>query len=55
LGLRPNQRTGDEVKQMACVLVVFIPFNIAERLLKILTGSEVSSQAIWVWVQCAGL
>jgi hypothetical protein len=54
LGLRPNQRTGDEVKQMACVLAVFIPFNIAVRLLKALTGIEVSSEAIWVWVQCAG-
>ncbi len=43
LGLRPNQRTGDEVKQIACALAVFIPFNIAVVLLKSLTGIEVSS------------
>ncbi len=29
LGLRPNQRTGDDVKQIACVLAVFLPFNMA--------------------------
>lgn len=54
LGLKPNQRTGDEVKQIACALAVFIPFNIAVVLLKTLTGIEVSSEAIWNWVQCAG-
>jgi hypothetical protein len=54
LGLRPNQCTGDEVKQIACALAVFIPFNIAVVLLKTLTGIEVSSEAIWDWVQCAG-
>jgi hypothetical protein len=35
-------------------LAVFIPFNIAVTLLKTLTGIEVSSEAIWNWVQCAG-
>jgi hypothetical protein len=54
LGLKPNQRTGNEVKQIACALTVFIPFNIAVTLLKTLSGIEVSSGAIWNWVQCAG-
>jgi hypothetical protein len=52
--LKPNQRTGDEVKQIACALTVFVPFNIAVTLLKTLTGIEVSSGAIWNWVQYAG-
>ncbi len=29
LGIRPNQRTGDDVKQSACLPAVFSPFNIA--------------------------
>ncbi len=53
-GLKPNQRTGDEVKQIACVLAVFVPFNIAALLLKTLTGITVSGTAIWDWVQVAG-
>jgi len=40
LGLKPNQRTGTELKQTACVLAVFLPFNIAALLLKILLGQE---------------
>jgi hypothetical protein len=54
LGLKPNQLTGDEIKEIACGLTVFVPFNIAVTLLKTLTGIKVSSQAIWEWVQCAG-
>jgi hypothetical protein len=54
LGLKPNQRTGDEIKQIACALTVFVPFNIAVTLLKTLTGIEVSSEVVWNWVQCAG-
>lgn len=54
LGLRPNQRTGDEVKQIGCLLSVFVPFNIAVTLLNALTGIEVSAESIWNWVQYAG-
>ncbi len=54
LGLKPNQRTGNEVKQIACIPAVFLPFNIAALLLKILLGTEVSPTSIRNWVQCAG-
>ena len=54
LGLMPNQRTSNELKQAACVLAVFVPFAIAASLLKTLTGVEVSPESIWNWVQCAG-
>jgi len=54
LGLKPNQRIGDDIKQIACVLAVFLPFNIAASLLKALLGIEVSPSAIWNWVQYAG-
>ncbi len=54
LGIRPNQRTGDDVKQLACLLAVFLPFNIAALLFKTLTCIEVSPEAIWRWVQCSG-
>jgi len=54
LGLKPNQRVSDELKEAGCVLAVFVPFGIAASLLKTLTGVEVSAGAIWNWVKCAG-
>jgi len=54
LGLQPNQRVSNEVKQVGCALAVFIPYSIASSLLKMLTGVEISSGTIWNWVQCAG-
>lgn len=54
LGLSPNQRTGPHLKRMACVLAVFVPFEIASTLLYMLTGNEVSASSIWNWVQDAG-
>ena len=54
LGLQPNQRMSNELKQIACALAVFVPYSIASSLLEMLTGVEISSGAIWNWVQCAG-
>ena len=54
LGLQPNQRVSNELKQVACALAVFVPYSIASSLLKMLTGTEISSGAIWNWVQYAG-
>jgi len=54
LGLAPNQRTSDEVKQLACLLAVFIPYNISMKLFEALTCITVSSTAIWQWVRSAG-
>lgn len=54
LGLRPHQRTSTELKQVACVLAVFVPYGIASVLLKSLCGIDVSQGAIWDWVQWAG-
>lgn len=54
LGLKANQRVGEELKQLACLLAIFVPFEIASSLLKALTGVEVSPAAIWNWVQEAG-
>ncbi|CAK8719299.1 hypothetical protein GKODMF_10865 [Candidatus Electrothrix gigas] len=54
LGLRPNQRVSNELKQVASALAVFVPYSIASSLLKMLTGMEISSGAIWNWAQDAG-
>ena len=54
LGLQPNQRTSADLKRAACALAVFVPFEIATVLLKLLTETAVSSGAIWNWVQEAG-
>jgi hypothetical protein len=54
LGLQPYQRTSLEVKWLACALAVFVPFEIAAVLLKLLTGVKVESKSIWAWVQQSG-
>ena len=54
LGIQPHQRTSTELKQVACVLAVFVPYGIAAGLLKTISGIEVSHGAIWDWVQWAG-
>jgi hypothetical protein len=54
LGLHPNQRTSNGLKRAACALAIFVPFEIAAVLLKLLTEVTVSPGAIWNWVQEAG-
>lgn len=54
LGLKSNQKSDPGLQQVACLLAIFVPFETAAMLLKQLTGSEVSGQAIWEWVQLVG-
>jgi hypothetical protein len=54
LGLQPYQRTSLEVKWLVCALAVFVPFEIAAVLFKLLTGVKVESKSIWAWVQHSG-
>lgn len=54
LGLLPNQKTCQSLKQAACSLAVFIPYESAAILLSMLTGVTVSSTSIWNWAQVAG-
>ena len=54
LGLQPYQQTSWEVKWLACALAVFVPFEIAAVLLGMLTGVQVCSKSIWLWVQESG-
>lgn len=54
LGIKPNQRISEEVKEMACMLAVFIPYQTASMIMTALTGTEICPATIWNWVQCAG-
>jgi len=54
LGLAPQQRTDSAVKQRACLLAVFVPFETAAMLLAEISGIRVSATAIWHWVQQVG-
>ena len=54
LGLLPNQKTCQSLKEAACSLSVFIPYESAAILLSMLTGVTVSSTSIHNWVQVAG-
>jgi hypothetical protein len=54
LGLGTNQKSDGGLQRVACLLAIFVPYESAAMLLKQLTGIEVSSQAIWGWVQSVG-
>jgi len=54
LGVRPYQRTSDELQYLGCALAVFVPFATAAMLLRWYSAGSVSAQAVWEWVQAAG-
>ena len=54
LGLASNQKSDKGVQQVACLVALFVPYETAAMLINQLTGSTVSPQAIWDWVQSAG-
>jgi len=54
LGLQPYQQTSSEVQWLACALAVFVPFETAAALLKMLTGVPVCSKSVWAWGQVSG-
>jgi len=54
LGLAPQQRTSLAVKQIACALAVFVPFETVAALLQCWFDLPVTPGAIWGWVQVAG-
>jgi hypothetical protein len=54
LGLQPQQRTSTEVQHLACLLAVFVPFDLVSNLLQRCCGITVSPGAIWQWVQRHG-
>ena len=54
LGVRPYQRTSDELQHLGCALAVFVPFATAAMLLRWYSAGSVSAQAVWEWVQAAG-
>jgi hypothetical protein len=54
LGVSPNQRTSNELKNVACALSVFVPFSTAALLLQYVSGVTVSARTVWSWVREAG-
>jgi hypothetical protein len=54
LGLAPQQRTSVEVKQIACALAVFVPFETVAALLHRWFELPVTPATVWGWVQTVG-
>ncbi len=54
LGLQAYQQTSIELVRLACLLAVFLPYNLAAQVLFQLIGVSVSDDAIWNWVQQFG-
>lgn len=55
MAISPYQKTSWEVKHLACLLSVFLPYSLSTQLLKQLTGVNISESSLWNWVQQAGL
>jgi hypothetical protein len=54
LGIEPYQQTSRELVRLACLLSVFLPFELSAQILRQLCGIQVCPQAIWLWVQLMG-
>jgi hypothetical protein len=54
LGLVARQKSCVSIKAPACLLAVFVPYQIAGRILEAVTGVRVSGDTIWQWVQAVG-
>jgi len=54
LGLEAYAHTSVAVQEMACLLAVLMPFDLASRVLARLAGVVVSASSVWQWVQAHG-
>lgn len=54
LGIEPYQQTSSELKRVSCALSVFVTFEVAAQLLKMISGVGASPASIRNWVQEAG-
>ena len=54
LELTPHQHSCLQLKRVACLLAVFVPFETAQALLNQMLSIQVSKDTIWNWVQDAG-
>ncbi|MBF0224173.1 MAG: ISKra4 family transposase, partial [Desulfobacterales bacterium] len=54
LKIAPYQMTCNTIKRIACLLAVFLPFEIVVFLLQQCLGLKISSDAVWNWVQKFG-
>jgi len=54
LDIKPYQIYSVELIKMACLLAVFVPYEISSKILKQLTGVSICANTIWNWVQNKG-
>ena len=54
LQLTPRQRSCWQLKRVACLLAVFVPFDTAQTLLNQLISIQLCKDTIWDWVQESG-
>lgn len=54
LGIDAYQQTSTELMRLGCLIAVFLPFELAAWFLHQLSGTQVSEDTIWNWVQVAG-
>jgi hypothetical protein len=51
LGISPYEKTMTSLKELGCLLAVFIPYGISSRIFEKLLGLPIGATTIWQWVQ----
>jgi len=54
LGISPYQKTMVELKEMTCLLAIFMPYRVSALIFKKLLGLPIGVTTIWTWVQKFG-
>lgn len=54
LGISPRQRTSNELRQIACLLSVFVPFETSSKILEIVAKLSIPAKTIYNWCQHFG-
>lgn len=54
LGLSPKQDTMTEIKEMACLLAIFVPYRISALIFEKFLRLPLGGSTIWNWVQSSG-
>ncbi len=54
LGIAPRQRASNELRQIACLLSVFVPFETSSKILEIVVKLSIPAKTIYNWCQYFG-
>lgn len=54
LGIVAHQKASNELREIACILAIFIPYNSCSRIIKTICGLEVPTKTLYNWCRYFG-